>query len=339
MSLETLQIIWFILFGLLAAGYAVLDGFDLGVGILYLFTKSEDERKIYINSIGPVWDGNEVWLLTGGGALFAAFPIVYATVFSGFYIAFMLLLLGLILRAVAIEFRGHVESNKWRSVWDFAFGFGSLLPAILFGVAVGNIMRGIPLEDEIFIGSFFDLLNPYAILIGLLTLVMFLTHGAIYLVLKTDGELQTRVKGIASKSWMVFVCLFVIATIYTFFEAGYLFDGMIENPIFWSFLILLFASIIFIPITLSDKQEWKVFLASSITIIGLIGITAVGMFPKLVPNIRNLSQSLTIYNASSTQPTLLVMFIISLIGMPLVIGYTIFIYKIFWGKTKVDESY
>ena len=218
MSLETLQIIWFILFGLLAAGYAVLDGFDLGVGILYLFTKSEDERKIYINSIGPVWDGNEVWLLTGGGALFAAFPIVYATVFSGFYIAFMLLLLGLILRAVAIEFRGHVESNKWRSVWDFAFGFGSLLPAILFGVAVGNIMRGIPLEDEIFIGSFFDLLNPYAILIGLLTLVMFLTHGAIYLVLKTDGELQTRVKGIASKSWMVFVCLFVIATIYTFLK-------------------------------------------------------------------------------------------------------------------------
>jgi len=339
MSLEILQIIWFVLFGVLVAGYAILDGFDLGVGVLHLFAKSEHERKLNIRSIGPVWDGNEVWLLTAGGALFAAFPPVYATIFSGFYLALMLLLLGLILRAVSMEFREQVESNPWRKFWDISFGVGSLLPAVLFGVAVGNIMRGIPLENGIFAGTFLGLLNPFSLFVGLLSLSMFIMHGAVYLHMKTTGNLQTKIKGIVSKSWVVFVILFVVATIWAFFEANYIFDGVINNPIFWLFFILLIGSIILTPVLISDKSEWKAFLSSSFSIVGLIGITAVGMFPKLVPNRNDLDSSLTVTNASSTELTLWTMFLIALIGMPLVIGYTIFIYRVFWGKADTGDTY
>ena len=192
-----LNIIWFLLIAVLLIGYAILDGFDLGVGVLHLFTKDENERRININSIAPVWDGNEVWLLTAGGALFAAFPIVYATVFSGFYLAFMLLLFALIFRAVSMEFRGKVDSPKWRSVWDWAFGLGSLLPALLYGVAIGNILRGIPINSEgYFTGNFFSLLNPYSILVGLLSLVLFTMHGSIYLSMKSAGAHRERVKSL-----------------------------------------------------------------------------------------------------------------------------------------------
>lgn len=169
-----LNTIWFVLVAVLITGYAVLDGFDLGVGVLHLLTKKEEEKRVNINAIGPVWDGNEVWLLTGGGALFAAFPVVYATVFSGFYIALMLLLLALIFRAVSFEFRGKVENERWKKSWDYAFGIGSLLPLILFGVAIGNILRGIPIDiNGIFTGNFFTLLNPYSILVGVLSLFLF----------------------------------------------------------------------------------------------------------------------------------------------------------------------
>src|SRR5512147_1077494 len=172
-----LNTVWFLLIGVLLTGYAILDGFDLGVGVLHLFARDEEERRLHINAIGPVWDGNEVWLLTGGGALFAAFPVVYATVFSGFYLALMLLLVALILRAVSMEFRSKVDSPGWKKVWDWAFGIGSLLPAILFGVAFGNVLRGIPINEQgLFTGSFLELLNPYAILIGLLSLALFTMH-------------------------------------------------------------------------------------------------------------------------------------------------------------------
>ncbi len=344
MDLSTLQVIWFFLFTVLIVGYAVLDGFDLGVGVIHLFAKSEKEKRININAIGPVWDGNEVWLLTAGGALFAAFPKVYATVFSGFYIAIMLLLLALILRAVSMEFREHVISDKWRPIWDWSFGIGSLLPAILFGVAVGNLMRGIPLDNNgIFTGTFLGLLNPFSLLIGILSLAMFVKHGAIYLTLKTEGELQDRMRNIASKAWIVFISLFVLSTLFAFFEASYLFEGVLKNPIFWIFFIILFGSTIFTPALINKEETWQAFLSSSLTIVGLIGVAAVGMFPRLVPNLDNmavLNASLTITNASSTAPTLTAMLIITLLGMPVVIGYTIFIYKIFWGKVELtDESY
>ncbi|MBM3792181.1 MAG: cytochrome d ubiquinol oxidase subunit II, partial [Acidobacteria bacterium] len=191
-----LNTIWFLLIGILFIGYAILDGFDLGVGALHLLTRSDHERRVLLNSIGPVWDGNEVWLVTGGGALFAAFPQAYATVFSGFYTALMLLLLMLIFRAVAIEFRSKQPMTWWRSLWDTSFGISSIVSSLLLGTALGNIARGVPLGgDYEFMGSFGGLLNPYALLVGVTTLALFMMHGAIYLVLKTDGDVQVKVRG------------------------------------------------------------------------------------------------------------------------------------------------
>jgi cytochrome d ubiquinol oxidase subunit II len=334
-----LQAIWFLLVGVLIIGYAILDGFDLGVGVLHLFLKSDHERRISLNAIGPVWDGNEVWLLTGGGALFAAFPFVYATVFSGFYLALMLLLVALILRAVSLEFRGKVESSAWKRVWDWTFGLGSLLPAVLFGVAFGNILRGIPInEQEIFTGSFFGLLNPYAILIGILSLSLFTMHGAIYLGLKTEGELRERMVSVASMFWVGTAALYTLATLATIFVSPFLFEGILKNPLFWVLLLLLLASLIAVPVLLKGKKPFRAFLASSALIASMIGLSAVSLFPRLVPSITNLDYSLTIRNASSTPATLTVMLIIALIGMPIVIGYTIFIYRVFKGKVELNEA-
>ncbi len=336
-----LNLIWFLLVGVLIIGYAILDGFDLGVGVIHLFTKDESEKRIQMNAIGPVWDGNEVWLLTGGGALFAAFPIVYATVFSGFYIAFILLLAALIFRAVSFEFRGKVNSIRWKKLWDIAFGLGSLLPSILFGVAIGNILRGIPIDENgNFIGSFVDLLNPYSILIGLLSLSMFTLHGAIYLTTKSEGELRDRMIKLISKIWTIFVLLYVVATFFSIFEAPYLFDRILNNPLFWILFILLLGSVLYLPVVVKSAKFFLSFILSSITIASVIGLTAVSLFPRLVPSNINLNYSLTIYNSSSTERTLFTMLIIALIGMPIVIAYTIFIYRVFKGKVEITkESY
>ncbi len=334
-----LQAIWFLLVGVLIIGYAILDGFDLGVGVLHLFLRSERERRISLNAIGPVWDGNEVWLLTGGGALFAAFPVVYATVFSGFYVALMLLLVALIFRAVSMEFRGKVESPKWKRLWDWGFGLGSLLPAILLGVAFGNILRGIPINEHgAFTGSFFGLLNPYAILIGILSLTLFTMHGAIYLALKTEGVLQERMVSVASTFWVGTVALYTLATLTTFFVSAFLFEGMLGNPLFWVVFPLLLVSLISVPVLLKVKKLFVAFLASSSVIASIIGLSAVSLFPRLVPSMTNLAYSLTIRNASSTPATLTVMLVIALIGMPIVIGYTIFIYRVFKGKVELTEA-
>jgi len=332
---------WFILIGVLFTGYAILDGFDFGVGVLHLFARNNNERRIYMNSIGPVWDGNEVWLLTGGGALFAAFPIVYATVFSGFYLAMMLILAALIFRAVSLEFRGKVDSPSWQRFWDWSFGLGSLLPSVLFGVAVGNILRGIPIDKSaVFVGSFLELLNPYSILIGILSLAMFTMHGALYLTLKTDGELRDKMTRWASGSWIGFIVVYLLATIYTFFEAGFLFEGILSAPLFWILFLLLLAAIVYIPIGIKSGRYFRTFLASSVTITCMIGLAAVSLFPNLVPSNIDLSYSLNIYNASSTPRTLTVMLIMALIGMPIVIGYTTYIYRVFKGKTVIaDDSY
>jgi cytochrome d ubiquinol oxidase subunit II len=280
-----------------------------------------------------------VWLLTAGGALFAAFPKVYATVFSSFYLALMLLLVFLILRAVSMEFRGKVESLAWRRLWDWAFGLGSLGPALLFGVAVGNILRGIPITDErVFTGTFFSLLNPYALLVGSLSLVMFTMHGALYMTLKTDGELQERMKGWAAKSWVAFILLYVAATIATFFVSPFLFESVLGNPVFWVFFVLLLVSILYIPVATNARRYWAAMLASSLTILSMIGLAAVSMFPVLVPSTLDAAYSLTAYNAASTPKTHTVMLIIALIGMPIVIAYTIYIYRVFKGKVVITED-
>ncbi len=334
-----LNTIWFLLIGVLIIGYAILDGFDLGVGVLHLFARTDNERRIHLNAIGPVWDGNEVWLLTGGGALFAAFPAVYATVFSGFYIAFMLLLAALIFRAVSIEFRSKVDSPQWKGFWDLAFGIGSLLPAVLFGVAIGNILRGVPIDaQQMWTGSFPGLLNPYAMLIGLLSLCLFTMHGAIYLSMKTDGALRDRVAAWIPRSWMATMGLYLLATVATIFVSPFLFAGMVKNPLFWVLVLLLLAAAMFIPVAAKAQRFGRAFIASSLTIACMIGLTAVSLFPRLVPSITDLNNSLTIYNASSSQMTLSTMLVIALIGMPLVILYTVVIYRVFKGKVVISEE-
>lgn len=336
-----LNIIWFLLVGVLIIGYAILDGFDLGVGVIQLFTKDKTERKINVNSIGPVWDGNEVWLLTGGGALFAAFPVVYATVFSGYYLALVLLLAALIFRAVSFEFRKYVETEKARGYWDMAFAIGSTVAALLYGVAFGNVLEGLPIDKNgNYIGTFLGLLNPYALIVGVLSLVMFTMHGAIYLTLKTEGKQKEKMAALINKLWMAFTALYFIATMATFFFAPFLFEGMLKNPLFWVLLVALFAGILFIPISVKACKYGFAFLSSSVTIAMMILLSALSLFPRLVPSSIDPAYSLTIYNASSTPRTLTTMLIIALLGMPFVVGYTIFIYRVFRGKVVLTkESY
>ena len=336
MSLNT---VWYVLFGVLIAGYALLDGFDLGVGVLHLFARDDHERRVHLNAVGPVWDGNEVWLLTGGGALFAAFPMVYATVFSGFYLALMLILLALIGRAVSLEFRSKLESPGWRRAWDLVFGIGSLLPALLFGVAVGNILQGVPVDGAgDYRGTFFTLLRPYPLVVGLLGLAMFVVHGALYLRLKTDGELARRLDSLAPRLWMIDTLLLVLATLMTFFFAPRLMDGVFGRPLFWLFFLVMLAGVVLVPASLQGGRHGRAFLASCFSIAGRIGVAAVGLFPVLVPSTLDASFSLTAFNASSSQATLRTMLVIALIGMPVVIAYTAWIYTRFRGKVTIGEG-
>jgi cytochrome d ubiquinol oxidase subunit II len=339
MDPTALQIVWFLLFGLLITGYAILDGFDLGIGVISLFRKDHEQRRLMINAIAPVWDGNEVWLITAGGALFAAFPIVYATTFSSFYLAMMLVLLGLIFRAVSMEFRGKIHSATWRTIWDRGFGIGSLLPALLFGVAVGNIMRGLPLDETgLFTGNFLSLLHPYALLIGLLGLAMFVCQGAIYMGMKCDGELREDMRKWASRAWMVWVVLYVAATIATFFAASFLFDGVMATPVTWIAFIALLGALVYMPIAVGSDQMGRAFIASSTAIAAMISLVGVALYPRLVPSLTDLAYSLTIANSSSTPRTLTTMLVIALLGMPLVLAYTFFIYRTFKGKVEITED-
>ncbi len=332
---------WFMLIGVLIIGYAILDGFDLGVGVLHLFAaKTDEEKRIHLNAIGPVWDGNQVWLLTGGGALFAAFPVVYATVFSGFYLALMLVLLGLILRAVSMKFRGGMEDEGWKKVWDLGFGVGSLIALLIFGVAVGNILKGIPIEvDGHYAGQFFGLLNPPSLLVGVLSVVLFTMHGALYMTLKTDGDLRDRMHMIATRLYGASLILYLLATVYYAFIAPYLFRQVASFNLLVILLMIVFlVSFILIPVLLGARKYFQAFLSSCVFIAALIGVVAINLYPMLVPSSLDLAYSLTIYNSSSTPRTLLVMLIIALIGMPLVIGYSVYIYRVFKGKVVIDSS-
>lgn len=333
-----LQVVWFILVGVLLTGYALLDGFDLGVGALHLFSKGDQERRIMLNSIGPVWDGNEVWLLVGGGALFAAFPQVYATVFSGFYLPLYLLLLGIIFRAVAIEFRSKVDSPKWRQGWDVAFSVASILIPILMGVALGNIIIGIPIDGaHVYQGGFFNLLMPYPLIIGITTLAVFMLHGAIYVVMKTDGEMQARAKTWVWGTMIFCFIMYALATIGTFIFAPQMADVIRTNP--W-LILLPIANVLAlanVPRMIYHKKETLAFASSCVSIAMLLALFGLGMFPKMVPSNMGEAFDLTIRNASSSQATLAVMFTIALIGMPFVIAYTIAIYWVFRGKVRVES--
>lgn len=334
----TLQVIWYVLVGVLLAGYAMLDGFDLGVGVLYPFiARTDAERRTLRHAIGPVWDGNEVWLLTGGGALFAAFPMVYATVFSGFYLALTLVLFGLIFRAVSLEFRARDEA--WARVWDNAFFLGSLVPALLFGVAVGNLVRGIPLSPAgLYAGTFFTLLNPYSLLVGVLGLVMFTSHGAAWTALKTSGELRRRALAVRSATQWVLMALIGVTTLVTAMAVPEPFNRIIFGIPGWVAVVLLVAGLVYARLGISRDDDRASFLGSAVTVVSLVALWFAGNFPALVPSIAAGAPDLTAYNASSSALTLTVMLVIAIIGVPLVLGYTVLVYRVFGGKVHEEDT-
>jgi len=333
-----LNMIWFGLVGVLFIGYAILDGFDLGVGALHLFTRTDMERRLMINSIGPVWDGNEVWLVTGGGALFAAFPEVYATAFSGFYMAMMLLLFALIFRAVAIEFRSKRESKTWRRAWDFGFSAASILGSFLIGVALGNIAWGIPLDaNHVFVGSFWSLLHPYALLVGMTTVALFMMHGAIYVVMKTEGELQKRIRGWINNTIIFFIICYATTTMATLLYVPSMTNNIRNHP--WLFVVPLLnmLAIANIPREIHLGRHFRAFLSSCAALAALLALFGLDMFPNLILSNPDPANSLNIYNAASSQKTLGIMGIMALIGMPVVVAYTSTVYWIFRGKVKITE--
>jgi len=353
-----LNTIWFLLIGVLLIGYAILDGFDLGVGILHPFAKNDNDRRLLLNSIGPVWDGNEVWLITAGGALFAAFPNAYATAFSGFYLAFMILLFALISRAVSIEFRSKEKSLKWRNFFDYSFFAGSVISSLLFGVAVGNMIIGMEIGSDMeYTGGFLHLITPYAITTGIFNLSIFALHGAIYLNLKTEGELQNQVRNWAWRAFWIFLALYLIVTADTIImrpemianfsfglikKSGLVHQIVSENPIAisiiaWIIVLLNILAIANIPRTLKKGKELQCFFSSASTIAALVFLFAVGVFPNMITSDLNPDYSLNIYNSASSQATLTTMLIVAVIGLPFVLSYTISIYWIFRGKTKLNK--
>lgn len=335
-----LHIVWFILVGALLTGYAMLDGFDLGLGALYLFVKDDTDRRILLNAIGPVWDGNEVWLVTGGGALFAAFPDVYATVFSGFYMALMLLLAMLIFRAVAIEFRSKETWPWWRRTWDFSFAASSVISALLLGVALGNVAYGVPLgADHEFHGNLLTLLNPYALLVGITTVALFAMHASIYAVMKTEGELHARIRTwIVNYTVPLFVICYVATTMVTLLYVPQMTDHIRNQPEFFIIGLLNMLAIANIPRELYHGRDFMAFVSSCLSIVFMMGLFGLGVFPYLLPSTPHFQYGLTIYNASSSSKTLGIMLIIALLAIPMVVSYTVSIYWVFRGKVRLNSK-
>jgi cytochrome bd ubiquinol oxidase subunit II len=331
--MEFLQIIWFFLIVVLLLGYSILDGFDLGVGVLAPFmAKGDTDKRVLFNAVGPFWDGNEVWLLTGGGALFAAFPSVYATVFSGFYLALMVVLFALIFRAVSLEFWLYDEGN--RGFWYWSFILGSFLPALLFGVALGNVMLGIPLNQNFdFTGNFFTLLRPFPLLTGLLGLMAIIIQGGTFAAMKSEGGLQERARKIVSGGSLLYLAFFVPVLVWGFS----LFKDARVRITTWIFVVLFMAAWWMLRRFVTQKEDGKAFVMSSLSMLALWGMIASVMFPNLVRASNDAALNMTLFNSSSSQLTLTVMLVIALLGMPLVIGYSIYIYRTFKGKVRLSE--
>ncbi|MBN2402476.1 MAG: cytochrome d ubiquinol oxidase subunit II [Spirochaetes bacterium] len=330
--IDILRNIWFILIGVLFIGYTILDGFDLGVGMLMPFIAKDDaDKKKLINSIWPVWDGNEVWLIAGAGALFAAFPAAYAAVFSGFYLLFMLTLFALIFRAVSMEF-WHYDIKR-KKLWAAAFSIGSFFPPLFFGLIIGNVMLGLPLNDKFqFTSDLSVIFRPFPVLAAVLVIVFMIIHGASYVALKTEGALHDKAESAALKLWPFAVFLFIIAVISIFF----FFPERSVNPLMWIFSLLIFIVLFTFRLSMKRMKIWKsgfTFILSSVVLACLWICAGVLLYPNLL-NSTGGGNSLSIYNASSSELTLLIMFVFALIGMPVVIAYTIFVYRIFKGKVK-----
>lgn len=335
-----LQFTWACIIVLLLAGYAILDGFDLGVGMLHLFSKNDEERRIMLNSIGPVWDGNEVWLVTAGGAIFAGFPNVYATLCSAFYAPIMILLAALIFRAVAIEFRSKQPMAWWRWTWDVLFSLASLVIALCLGIVMGNMIRGIPLNaHKEFIGDLEHLIDPYALLVGLLTVSLFSMHGAIYILMKTEGALHEKMRQRVNPAIIFFIMCYAITTMATLIYLPYMSEAIRNRPHFFIIGLINMFAIANIPREIQRGNDGRAFISSCVNIFCLMVLYAIGTAPNLVRAVNDPEKySLTLANSSSSLLTLEILMLIALIGIPVVCAYTFTIYWIFHGKVKLDSA-
>jgi cytochrome bd ubiquinol oxidase subunit II len=335
--------LWFALFVVIIAGYVILDGFDLGVGILHPFAaRTDEERRISLNSIGPIWDGNEVWLVVGGGVLFAAFPVVYAALFSGFYVALMLVLLFLILRAVAIEFRSKRESAAWRSFWDRVFSISSIALALLLGVALGNVIAGVPLarSGDIVISSVLDLLKPFPLLVGVTAIAMLALHGGLYLEVKTEGPMHDRVRGWLPSLGALFAVLGIAVAIWTAIEDYDVFTAFRDHWWLDEFPLAAAAAFGAIWWYRAKGRDTAAFFSSCVMLAFLLLSAGVGMYPDLLISTTDPAYNMTVSNAASAQTTLEVMLVVAIVGLPFVLLYTAGVQYLFRGKVRLSpDSY
>ena len=367
---EILRVIWWLFLGVLLIGFAIMDGFDLGVATLLPFVaKNDSERRVAINTIGPVWDGNQVWLITGGGAIFAAFPPIYAASFSGFYIAMFLVLATLILRPVGFEFRNKMKDARWRTFWDYALFAGGLVPALVFGVAFGNVLQGVPFRIDsdlrvLYEGSgLWELLNPFGLLCGLVSVAMLTTHGAVYLTVKADGPVKERAAAYVKIGALATIALFAIGGLWIAFGiSGYSITGGApvdgpSNPLLktvamargqwlhnygvykWMMLapVLGFAGPLATIALTAGKKAGLAFVTSAIGILGIISTAGVSMFPFLMPSDIMPAASLTVWDATSSQLTLFVMLIATLIFLPIVLIYTGIVFRVLRGAVTAKQ--
>ncbi len=338
--LEVFHIIWYLIIGVSVVLYTVLDGFDLGVGCLHLFTRDDNERRLMLNAIGPVWDGNEVWLVIIFGGIFVGFPPVYATICSGLYNLIMILIAGLMIRAVSIEFRSKQESPKWRTFWDYMFSIGSYVIAFTIGLVMGNLITGIPLGSHgVFIGTFGDFFTPYTILVGITGIAVFMMHGAIYMLMKTEGKMHERVRRWVNPTITIFIVSYLAITLVTLIYKSHMIGLMREIPYLFTVGLLTLLAIVCVPYFVHRKMDGTAFIFSSLSITFLIALFGLGTYPYMVrssvdPHIN----SLTLFNSAATLPTMKVVLIVAAIGVPLVLAYGYWIYRIFRGKVTLDDT-
>jgi cytochrome d ubiquinol oxidase subunit II len=333
-------ILWYFVLGLASIAYCILDGFDLGVGALHLFAKNDEQRRVFLNAIGPVWDGNEVWIVIMMGGLFAGFPNAYATIFSGFYTLLMFLIAGLIFRAVAIEFRSKRSSHLWRSFWDVVFSIASILVGLAVGLILGNMIEGVPLNAaQEYVGTFADFFRPYSIVVSLTAMSLFAMHGTIYLTMKTEGEAHQIVRKWVHKAIIVFIFFYILTSIATFLYMPHMIEHIFEMPLTIIFPILAFLAIFNIPRLISKNKDGWAFIFSCLSITFLLILFGLGTYPTIVRSTINPeTHSLTIFNVAASNGTLRNLMVVVLIGLPLVLAYGFWIYRIFRGKVVLSKS-
>lgn len=335
-----LPLLWFLILGAVITGYVMLDGFDLGVGAIHLFLKKEEDRRISLNAIGPVWDGNEVWLVITGGVLFAAFPPVYAALFSGFYIPLMLFLVMLIFRAISIEFRSKEEMRWWRATWDWSFALSSVILALALGMVLGNVLAGVPLDTD---GEFrrnteWSFINPFAVLVGVTALALFSMHGALFLIMKTEGKLYAQLTFIVRNTTIFFVLSFVILTMYTLLFKPHLTDAFRENEALFLLPVAVVLLVANITRQVAKRHFGWAFISSAGVMAALLMIVAFECFPVMLPSTLSTSYDLTVYNASSSEKSMGIMAVIAAIAAPLALFYTGFVFWTFRGKVTINKD-